>query len=321
MANRAMKIFAGNANPELGRQVAKHLHTYLGELKVTSFSDGETRVQVEESVRGTDVFIIQPTCSPANEHLMQLLLMLDAFKRASAGRITAVIPYFGYARQDQKDNPRAPISAKLVANLIQTAGADRVVAMDLHVGQIQGFFDIPVDHLPAGPVLARYLRSKGLLGEKVVVVSPDVGGVARAKQFADRLDAALGIIAKRRPEPNQVQIIEIIGDVKGKTCLMVDDIIDTAGTICEGAKALKERGAESVYACATHAVLSGPAYERLAESEIEKLIVTDTIPIPPDKHIDKIDVLSIASTLGDALERIHEDLSVSALYERYWSFD
>jgi len=321
MATRLMKIFAGNANPELGRLVAEYLHTQLGQIRIGAFSDGETRLQVQESVRGCDVFVIQPTSTPANEHLMQLLIALDALKRASAARVTAVLPYFGYARQDQKDNPRSPISAKLVANLIESAGADRVVSFDMHVGQIQGFFDIPVDHLPAGPVLARHLRSEGLYGDEVVVVSPDVGGVARAKKFADRLDANLVIIAKRRPEPNQVHIMDVIGDVEGKVCVMVDDLIDTAGTICEGAGELMKRGAKSVWACATHAVLSGTAVERIQESTLEKLVVTNTIPIPEEKRCAKVEVLSIAQSLGDAIERIHEDLSVSALYERYWSFD
>ncbi|MCS6860070.1 MAG: ribose-phosphate pyrophosphokinase [Abditibacteriales bacterium] len=312
-----LKVFAGNANPQLAQDIARELGVTLGKILVSRFSDGETRVRIEESIRGADVFIIQPTCPPVNENLMELLIMCDAFKRASAGRIVPIVPYYGYARQDKKINPREPISAKLVADLIRHAGADRIFAIDLHAGQIQGFFDAPVDHLPAGPLIARYLRSKGLYDGNIVVVSPDVGGVERATMLAEELATPLAIIAKRRPEPNRAEVLEIIGDVQGKVAIMIDDMIDTAGSITEGARALKERGAREIYACATHGILSGNAVERLAAAPITEVVITDTIPVPPEKRIPKLTVLSVATLCARAICRIHRDESVSQLYETF----
>jgi ribose-phosphate pyrophosphokinase len=310
-----LKLFSGNANPALAQAVAQALNVPLGDLLVTRFSDGEVRVQIRENVRGTDVFIIQPTCPPVNENLMELLVMIDAFKRASAARVVAVIPYYGYARQDRKVRPREPISAKLVANLLTVAGADRIFSIDLHAGQIQGFFDIPVDNLPAGPLLAQYLRSKGLLADDVVVVSPDVGGVERATLFAHMLQAGLAIFAKHRPDANRSEMVAIIGNVKGKRAILVDDIVDTAGTITQAAAALMDEGATEVYACCTHPVLSGPAIERLRASPIKELVVTDTIPLPPEKRLPKITVLSVAPLLAKAIRNIHENRSVSAILQ------
>ncbi len=308
-----LKVFSGNANPTLAEAVAQSLSIPLGDILVSRFSDGEVRVQIRDNVRGADVFIIQPTCPPVNENLMELLVMIDAFRRASAARVTAVIPYYGYARQDRKVRPREPISAKLVANLLATAGADRILSVDLHAGQIQGFFDIPVDNIPAGPLLARYLRDKGLNGEGIVVVSPDVGGVERATLFAHMLHAGLAIFAKHRPDANKSEMVAIIGDVKGKRAVLVDDIVDTAGTITQAAKALIQEGAEEVYACCTHPVLSGPAVERLKESPIKELVVTDTIPLPPEKQFERLTILSVAPLLAKAITNIHENRSVSAL--------
>lgn len=310
---RKLKIFSCNANPTLANEIAEYLGVKVGESEVKSFSDGEIQVRIQESVRGADVFIVQPTSAPVNQHLMELLIMADAMRRASARRITAVIPYYGYARQDRKARARDPITAKLVANLISTGGTRRVLTMDLHAGQIQGFFDIPVDHLPGVPILAEYFLSKNL-GE-VVVVSPDLGGVTRARALADRIGASLAIIDKRRPEPNVAEIMNIIGNVKGKTVIMIDDIIDTAGTITLGANALLDIGAKEVYACCTHPVLSGPAIERLEQSAIKEIVVTNTIPLPPEKQISKIKSLSVAPLLGEAIIRIHEDLSVSKLFD------
>ncbi|ADG04848.1 ribose-phosphate diphosphokinase [Kyrpidia tusciae] len=307
-----LKVFTGNSNPALVREVVEHVGVELGRSRVTRFSDGEIQVKIEESVRGCDVFVVQSTSAPINENLMELLIMVDALKRASAKRINVVMPYYGYARQDRKARPREPITAKLVANLIETAGAHRVIAMDLHAGQIQGFFDIPVDHLLAQPILASYFQDKGL--KDVVVVSPDMGGVTRARGMAQRLGASIAIIDKRRPEPNVAEIMNIIGDIDGKTAVMIDDIIDTAGTITQGAKALLERGAKEVYACCTHAVLSGPAMERLRESEIREVVVTNTIPLKESPVLDKLVVLSVAPLIGDAIIRVHEDLSVSTLF-------
>jgi len=312
-----LKVFAGNANPQLARDIAQALGVELGKIIVSRFSDGETRVKIEESIRGADVFIIQPTCPPVNENLMELLIMCDAFKRASAARIVPVMPYYGYARQDKKINPREPISAKLVADLIRHAGADRIFAIDLHAGQIQGFFDAPVDHLPAGPLIARYLRSKGLYNRNIVVVSPDVGGVERATILAEELATPIAIIAKRRPEPNHAEVLEIIGDVQGKVAIMIDDMIDTAGSITAGAVALKERGAEEIYACATHGILSGNAIERLEAAPITEVVITDTIPVSPEKRIPKLTVLSVAPLCARAICRIHRDESVSRLYETF----
>ncbi|MDD2420775.1 MAG: ribose-phosphate pyrophosphokinase [Heliobacteriaceae bacterium] len=311
--NKKLKIFAGNANPALAEEIADYLGVSVGAAKISRFCDGEIQVDIDESVRGADVFIVQPTCEPVNENIMELLIMVDALRRASARRITAVLPYYGYARQDRKVRARAPISAKLVANVLTAAGARRVVTMDLHAGQIQGFFDIPVDHLPGGPILAEYILNKGL--QDIVVVSPDLGGVTRSRDLAERIGASLAIIDKRRPAPDVSEVMNVIGDIAGKTVVMTDDIIDTAGTIVNGATALLNRGAKAVYACATHAVLSGPAIDRIKNSRLEQLIVTNTIPLTPDKKIDRIHVLSVAPLIGEAIIRIHEDLSVSKLFD------
>ncbi|NPV26908.1 MAG: ribose-phosphate pyrophosphokinase [Firmicutes bacterium] len=312
-ANMRLKLFTGNANVALAEEIAEYLGVYVGAAKVSRFSDGEICVAIDESVRGVDVFVVQPTCPPTNEHLMELLIMIDAIRRASAARINAVIPYYGYGRQDRKTRARDPITAKLVANLITGAGANRVITMDLHAGQIQGFYDIPVDHLPGVPILAEYFRNKNL--EDVVVLSPDVGGVTRARDLAERIEAPIAIIDKRRPEPNVSEVMNVIGTVKDKTVIIIDDIIDTAGTITQGAQEMMERGAREVYACCTHAVLSGKAVERLEKSVLKEVVITNTIPLPPEKRIDKIKVLSIAPLLGEAIIRIHEDLSVSKLFD------
>lgn len=308
-----LKIFAGNSNPELAKAIAEHLGTPLGDMEVGRFSNGEIQVLINESVRGHDTFVIQPTSSPANDNLMELLIIIDALRRASARRITAVIPFYGYARQDRKTKPREPITAKLVANLITMAGARRVLTMDLHAGQIQGFFDIPVDHLQGVPILAEYFSHKDLVDP--VVVSPDTGGVPRAGALSKRLGAGIAIIDKRRPRPNVAEVMNVIGDVRGHTCIMVDDMIDTAGTLTEGAKALMERGAREVYAAATHAIFSGPAVERMVASPIREVIITDTIPIEAEKRFDKLVQLSVAKLFGEAIVRIHEDLSVSKMFE------
>lgn len=311
--NRRLKIFSGNANAALAEEIAQYLGVTVGASKVTRFCDGEIHVKINESVRGADVFVIQPTCTPVNENLMELLVMIDAVRRASARRITAVLPYYGYARQDRKTRARDPITAKLVANILTASGARRVICMDLHAGQIQGFFDIPVDHLPGVPILAEYILQSGL--ENVVVVSPDLGGVTRARDLAERIGAPIAIIDKRRPEPNVAEVTSIIGGIHGKTVVMIDDIIDTAGTITKGAAALKQWGAKEIYVCCTHAVLSGPALKRLAEAPIKEVVITNTIPVPKEKLIDKIKVLSVAPLLGEAIIRIHEDLSVSKLFD------
>ncbi len=306
-----LKIFTGNANPVLAQEIADYLGIELGQSSVKTFSDGEINVTIDESVRGCDVFIIQPTCMPVNNSIMELLIMIDAMRRASARRVTAVIPYYGYARQDRKSRGREPITAKLVANLIVKAGARRVLAMDLHAGQIQGFFDIPVDHLVGVPILADYYLKKNL--EDVVVVSPDMGGVTRARNLAERIGAPLAIIDKRRPMPNVSEVMNIIGDIKDKNVIMTDDIIDTAGTITNGAQALMDRGAKAVYACCTHPVLSGPAIERLEASPIKELVATNTIPMD-GKVCSKLQVLSVAPLVGEAILRIHQDASVSKLF-------
>ncbi|MGQ9497401.1 MAG: ribose-phosphate diphosphokinase [Desulfotomaculales bacterium] len=311
--HKKLKIFTGNANPALAAEICEYLSVPLGDSQVTRFSDGEIQVYINENVRGTDVFVIQPTCQPVNENLMELLIMIDAFRRASARRITAVVPYYGYARQDRKTRAREPITAKLVANLLTAAGARRVITMDLHAGQIQGFFDIPVDHLLAAPILAAYIRRAGL--ENAVVVSPDVGGVTRARDLAERIHAPLAVIDKRRPEPNVAEVTNVIGPVGGQTAVIVDDIIDTAGTIVKAAEALLQFGARAVYVCCTHPVLSGPAVKRLAESPVQEVIVTNTIPVGREKAIDKIKILSVAPLLGEAIIRVHEDLSVSKLFD------
>lgn len=310
---KKLKIFTGNANPELAEEIASYLGIGLGKAKVSYFSDGEICVAIDESVRGADVFVIQPTCPPANQNVMELLIMIDALKRASARRICAVLPYYGYARQDRKLKARDPITAKLVADLITAAGANRVLAMDLHAGQIQGFFDIPVDHLLGVPILAEYFQSLGL--DNPIVVSPDVGGVARARDLASRLETTIAIIDKRRPQPNVAEVLHLVGDVKGRTAILVDDIIDTAGTIVKAAEALLERGAKDVYACCTHPVLSGPAKERLEASPLKEVVVTNTIPVPPEKRFPRLKVLTVAPIFGESIIRIHEDLSVSKLFE------
>ncbi|MDQ2799902.1 MAG: ribose-phosphate pyrophosphokinase [Armatimonadota bacterium] len=314
-----LRIFSGSANPALAARIAQQLNLPLGKLHTSRFADGEIRVKIEESVRGKDVFIVQPTCAPANDSLMELLILVDAFRRASARRITLVIPYYGYSRQDKKIKPREPVTARLVADLITTAGAQRVLAVDLHAGQIQGFFQLPLDHLYAGPLLASYFAERGLIDGSTVVVSPDVGGVGRARGMAEMLSAPIAIIAKRRPEPNKVEIMEIIGDVAGKTCVMVDDMIDTGGSTVTGACALMERGAAQVFACCTHPVLSGMAVDRIEDSPIAELIVTDTIPIPDGKcaRSTKIKVISVAPLLASAITRIHHDDSVSELFDSY----
>ncbi len=310
-----IKVFAANANPELAKSIANIIGVPVGNSCTRMFSDGEIGVDINETVRGSDVFLVQSTSYPVNQHLMELLIMIDAFKRASAGRITAVMPYFGYARQDRKAKARDPISAKLVADLIAKAGADRVLTMDLHAAQIQGFFDIPVDHLLGVPILAPYFQDKFKGREEdVVVVSPDLGSVTRARKFAEKLNVPLAIVDKRRPKPNVSEVMNIIGDIKDKEIILVDDMIDTAGTLCNGAEALISRGAKKVYACCTHAVLSGPAIERIKNSCIDELVILDTIQLPRDKQIDKIKVLTVADVFADAIERIYDDVAVSPLF-------
>ena len=318
--SQTLRIFSGNANPELAYKIAKHLDLPLGNLHVARFADGEVQVKIDESARGMDVFIVQPTCAPVNETLMELLILVDAFRRASARRITLVMPYYGYSRQDKKIKPREPVTARLVADLITTAGAHRVLSIDLHAKQIQGFFQLPLDHLYAGPLLGAHFAEQGLTDQDTVVVSPDVGGVARARGMAEMLHSPLAIIAKRRPEPNQVEIMEIIGDVRGKTCVMVDDMIDTGGSIVSGACALMARGARRVFACCTHPVLSGMAVDRIEDSPISELIITDTIPFRDDMRArsSKIKVLSVAPLLASAIHRIHRDDSVSELFDTFW---
>jgi len=311
--NQELKIFSGNANLALAQEICVYLEQSLGEATVSSFSDGEIRVKIDENVRGADVFVVQSCCQPVNDSLMELLIIVDALKRSSANRITAVIPYFGYARQDRKDQPRVPITAKLVADLITTAGADRVLTMDLHAGQIQGFFNVPVDHLYAMPVLLDYITKKKI--EDLVLVSPDAGGVERARAFAKRIQANLAIIDKRREGPNQAQVMNIIGDVKDKSVLLLDDMIDTAGTIVQGAQACADQGAREVWTACTHAVLSGPALQRLQESCITQVVTTNTIPLRGKELVcPKLQQLSVAPLLGEAIRRIHEDESVSSLF-------
>ena len=313
-----MKLFVGNAHLELGKRVARILGVERGLMRCKQFSDGEIQLMIEESARGNDVFILQPTCAPTNDNLMELLIMLDAFRRASASRITVVMPYYGYARQDKKTKPREPITARLVADLITQAGAMRIVAVDLHAEQIQGFFDIPVDHLYAGPILGEHLIEQGYAEkDDVIVVSPDVGGVPRARSLAEMLKCSLAIIAKRRPEANKVDIVEIIGDVEGKICVMIDDMIDTGGSILHGAEELMKRGAKEVFACATHAVFSGEAAFKLQGSQISKVIVTDTTPITEQKQFAKLTVLECAPLLGEAIRRIHLNESVSTLFKSW----
>ena len=311
---KKLKIFTGNANPALAKEICDYLGLPLGEAFVGRFNNGEVQIMIDESVRGKDVFIIQPTSYPVNDNLMELMVMADALKRASARHITAVVPYYGYARQDRKTRGREPITAKLVANLMQTSGITRLVTVDLHAGQIQGFFDVPVDHLYGASILAKYINEKNL--EDVIVVSPDLGGVTRARDLADRIGAPIAIIEKKRPEPGVAKVMNLIGDVKGKNCIIVDDIVDTAGSLVEGAKALEEFGAKSVTAAVTHAVLTDPASERIANSNIKEIIVTNTIPLPENCKLENITQLSVAPLLGEAIMRIFHEVSVSNLFDK-----
>jgi len=311
--DKSLKVFTLNANRELAESIANHIGTPLGQCSVSTFSDGEIQINIEESVRGCDVYVVQSISAPVNLHMMELLIMIDALKRASARSINIVMPYYGYARQDRKARSREPITAKLVADLLQTAGAHRVITVDLHASQIQGFFDIPIDHLQGVPILSDYFQNKNL--EDIVVVSPDHGGVTRARRMADRLKAPIGIIDKRRPRPNEAEVMNIIGDIEGKTAIIIDDIIDTAGTITLAANALIENGAKEVYACCTHPVLSGPAIERIEDSKIKELVITNTIPLPDEKRIEKVTQLSVAPLIGEAIIRVHELKSVSILFD------
>ena len=311
---KKLKIFTGNANPALAKEICDYLGLPLGEAFVGRFNNGEVQIMIDESVRGKDVFIIQPTSYPVNDNLMELMVIADALKRASARHITAVVPYYGYARQDRKTRGREPITAKLVANLMQTAGITRLVTVDLHAGQIQGFFDVPVDHLFGASILAKYINEKNM--EDVIVVSPDLGGVTRARDLADRIGAPIAIIEKKRPEPGVAKVMNLIGDVAGKNCIIIDDIVDTAGSLVEGAKALEEFGAKSVTAAVTHAVLTDPASERIANSNIKELIVTNTIPLPENCNLPNITQLSVAPLLGEAIMRIFHEVSVSNLFDK-----
>jgi ribose-phosphate pyrophosphokinase len=308
-----LKIFSGTAHPKLAAEIAEFLGVTLGQARLRRFPDSEVSFQIDENIRGTDVFILQPTSNPVDQHLMELMIMTDAFRRSSAARITAVVPYYGYARQDRKDKPRVPISAKLVANVLSASGVNRVLTMDLHKAQIQGFFDIPVDHLFAAPVIVDYLSRQQI--EKLTIVAPDAGGAERARAYAKRLGGELAVIDKRRSEDGMAEVMNVIGEVEGRTCVIADDIIDTAGTIQKGAQALKAAGAARILACAVHGVLSGPAIERIEKSPIEKLIVTNTVPLGPDKAAcQKLVELSVARLLGQAVRSIHEETSVSSLF-------
>jgi ribose-phosphate pyrophosphokinase len=311
MAN-IIKIFSGNAHKGLALDIASHLDLPVSQAEVRKFSDGEIFVEIGENVRGTDVFVVQPTCTPVNDHLMELVIMVDALRRASARRITAVIPYYGYARQDRKNAPRVPISAKVVAEMLMVVGVRRVLCMDLHAGQIQGFFNIPVDHLYAAPVLLKFIEKEY---SDAIMVSPDAGGVERTRAFAKRLNTGLAIIDKRRDRPNECEAMHVIGDVRGKTAILLDDMVDTAGTLCSGAATLIKNGAKEVHACCSHPVLSGPAVERIRKSEIKTLVVTNSIPLGPEaRECEKIKVLSVSSLLADAIRRIHNEDSVSSLF-------
>jgi ribose-phosphate pyrophosphokinase len=309
-----LKVFSLNSNVELAQEIAKVIGVELGKCSVSQFSDGEIQINIEESIRGCDVYVIQSTSSPVNENIMELLIMIDALKRASAKTINIVMPYYGYARQDRKARAREPITAKLVANLLETAGATRVITLDLHAPQIQGFFDIPIDHLMGVPILADHFKSKELNGD-VVIVSPDHGGVTRARKMAERLKAPIAIIDKRRPKPNVAEVMNIVGNIEGKVAILIDDIIDTAGTITLAANALVENGALEVYACCTHPVLSGPAIERIENSRIKELVVTNSIALAEEKRVDKIHQLSVAPLIGEAIIRVHEEQSVSTLFD------
>lgn len=316
-----LKIFSLSSNRPLAEKIAEAVGLELGKISISRFSDGEVKVNVEESIRGAHVYIVQSTSDPVNDNLMELLIMIDALRRASAKTINVVMPYYGYARQERKAQSREPITAKLVANMITIAGADRVLTLDLHAPQIQGFFDIPVDHLIGVPLLADYFLEKGLFGEDVVVVSPDHGGVVRARKLADFLKSPIAIIDKRRPRPNVSEVMNIIGDVAGMKCIIIDDMIDTAGTITLAAAALLDKGADSVYACCTHAVLSGPAVERLDESDIKEVIVTDSIQQPEGRHLDKLQTISVGNLVGEAIKRIHENRSVSPLFQEKFKLE
>lgn len=310
---RDLKIFSGNAHRLMAKEIAEHLDIPLSEADVRNFSDGEIFVEIKENVRGTDVFVVQPTCTPVNDHLMELVIMVDALRRASARRITAVVPYYGYARQDRKNAPRVPITAKVVAEMFMAVGVRRVLCMDLHAGQIQGFFNIPVDHLYAAPVVLEYIEKS--FGDDVIMVSPDAGGVERTRAFAKRLNSGLAIIDKRRDKPNECEAMHVIGDVEGKTAILMDDMVDTAGTLCAGARTLLENGAKEVHACCSHPVLSGPAIERLTNSDIKSLVVTNSIPLKGEAlNCDKIKVLSVSKLLANAISRIHNEDSVSSLF-------
>lgn len=311
---KQLKIYSLSSNVPLAEKVANYLDMELGKLTVNRFSDGEIAINIDESIRGDDVFIIQSTSSPTNDHLMELLIMMDALRRASADKITAVIPYYGYARQDRKARSREPITAKLVANLITVAGADRVIALDLHAAQVQGFFDIPLDHLLGAPLLASWFIERDLVGEDVVVVSPDHGGATRARKLAEFLESPIAIVDKRRPKPNVSEVMNIIGDVKGKKAILIDDMIDTAGTIVNAAQALKDQGATEVYACGTHGIFSGPAIERIENSAIKTMVVTDSIYLPEEKRIDKIELMSVSELIGQTIERVYQHRSVSPLF-------
>ena len=313
-ADPMLKVLALSSNEPLATKVAESMGVELGKITLSQFADGEIRVNIDESIRGSHVYVIQSTSNPVNDHLMELLITIDALRRASAKTINVVMPYYGYARQDRKAQSREPITSKLVANMLENAGASRVVALDLHAAQIQGFFDIPVDHLLGAPLLANYFIDRDLVGDEVVVVCPDHGGVTRARKLAEFLKSPIAIVDKRRPKPNVAEVMNIIGDVKGKTAVIIDDMIDTAGTITIAAQALIELGAKEVYACCTHAVLSGPAIERLENSIIKKVIVTDSIRLPEHKKIDKIDVVSVDQLIGEAIKRIYENRSVSPLF-------
>jgi ribose-phosphate pyrophosphokinase len=308
-----LKLFSGSAHPDLAREIAQHLGLPIGQSRLRRFPDTEVSFQIDENIRGTDVFILQPTCAPVDEHIMEMLIMIDAFRRSSAARITAVIPYYGYARQDRKDKPRVPISAKLVANILSASGVDRVLTMDLHKAQIQGFFDIPVDHLFAAPVIIDFLARQNF--PNLTIVAPDAGGAERARAYAKRLGGELAVIDKRRTDDGTAEVMNVVGDVGGRTCVIQDDIIDTAGTISKAASALKDAGAARVFACAVHGVLSGPAFDRIEKAPLEKLIVTNTIPLNGDrsKH-SKIVSLSVAKLLSQAIRNIHEESSVSSLF-------
>ncbi len=315
-ADKAMRIFSGNANPDLAREIAAYLGTNVGDAVINRFNNGEVQVMINESVRGKDIFIVQPTCGPTvNDNIMELLIMADAFRRASAKHITAVVPFYGYARQDRKARGREPITAKLMADLMTSAGITRLVTIDLHAAQIQGFFNIPVDHMPGGPILADYMKEKNIPPSEMIVVSPDLGGVSRARAIATRLNCGIAIIDKRRPEPGVAEVMNLIGNVEDKVAIMVDDIVDTAGSLTEGAKALKKFGARDIYACVTHPILTDPALTRITQSEIKELIVTNTIPLAPAKKHPKIKVLSVAPILAETILRIYKELSVSQLFE------